>query len=457
VIDLPLELANQTIVIITSDSFDCTGLYASLCTLGYHVELVSEMESALLYLHDNIVQLLIAELADSQSDRFELLHRLKEIDPMVQLIYISPDPSIRTGVMAIQAGAGDCFPSDFRLEELVPSINTMLIKTYQLHDSDHYSRTGSSPVVFAGMIYKNEKMQAIVSMIDQIASTKATVLLLGESGVGKEVLAKMIHQKSLRKDKRFVVINCAAIPEQLIESELFGHEKGSFTGANFKRIGKFEQAQGGTVFLDEMGELSPEMQVRFLRVLQEKQLERVGSSDSINIDVRIIAATNKNLFNELECGKFREDLYYRLNVVKINIPPLRERREDIAEMVNIFLHEFSEDYGKHLEYVDIEAMHILINHNWKGNVRELRNAIERATVIARKHDTMLMREHLPLEICGQGSCLEGRAREELTLAEYEKMLIIFTMNKVKGSKTKAAEILGITRQTLYNKIKEYKI
>jgi DNA-binding NtrC family response regulator len=455
--DLPLEAAQQTIMIITSDSFDCRNLYSSLCTLGYHVELATGMESALLYIDKNIVQLIIAELAETKPDRFELLHRLKEIDPLIQLIYVCKDPSMRTGVMAIQAGAGDCFATDFGLQELVQSINTILIKRYQLHDSDHYTRSGSSPVVFEGMIYKNEKMKAIVSMIDQIAPTKATVLLLGESGVGKEVLAKMIHQKSLRKDGRFVVINCAAIPEQLIESELFGHEKGSFTGANFKRIGKFEQAQGGTVFLDEMGELSPEMQVRFLRVLQEKQLERVGSSDSINIDVRIIAATNKNLFNELESGKFREDLYYRLNVVKINIPPLRERREDIGAMVNLFLHEFSEDYGKHLEYVDIESMHILINHNWKGNVRELRNAIERATVIAKKHDTMLMREHLPVEICGQSSCMEGRVKEELSLAEYEKMLIIYTLNIVKGNKSKAAEILGITRQTLYNKIREYNL
>lgn len=306
-----------------------------------------------------------------------------------------------------------------------------------------------------GIIHMDPKMQVIISTINQVALTKATVLLLGESGVGKEVLAKMIHQKSPRKHKRFVVINCAAIPENLIESELFGHEKGSFTGANYKKIGKFEQAQGGTIFLDELGELSLDMQVKFLRVLQERQLERVGSSDSIDIDVRIIAATNRDLLAELTNGKFREDLYYRINVVSIHIPPLRERKLEIPAMINLFIKEFSKDYKKQLELADIEAMHILVEHDWKGNIRELRNVIERATVVANKNEKVIMTHHLPNEITCNKSLPIGKGKTELTLKEYEKMIILYTLHNCKGSKSKTAEILNIQRQTLYNKLKDY--
>jgi len=307
------------------------------------------------------------------------------------------------------------------------------------------------------MVFNSDNMKEIVSMIDRIAQSNATVLLLGESGVGKEVIAKMIHNLSARKDKRFVVINCAAIPENLIESELFGHEKGSFTGANYKKIGKFEQAEGGTIFLDELAELSLEMQVKFLRVLQERQLERVGSSNSINVDVRVIAATNKDLAKELENGSFREDLYYRVNVVKINIPPLRERKEDIIPMASAFLHEFSRDYNKKLSIIDIEAMHILLNHPWKGNVRELKNVMERSVVIANKDEEMLSVNHLPIEISDNNYFRQFREKTEITLKEYEKLIIIYTLDKVNGNKTKAAKILDIERQTLYNKIKEYNI
>lgn len=310
---------------------------------------------------------------------------------------------------------------------------------------------------YDSVVSYSEKMKEIYSTIDVIAKYKSTVLLVGETGVGKEVLAKLIHNKSDRSDKRFVVINCAAIPENLIESELFGHEKGSFTGANCMKIGKFEQAQGGTVFLDEMAELPLSMQVKFLRVLQERQLERIGSYDSIDLDVRIIAATNKNLAKELEKGSFREDLYYRVNVVKIEIPPLRERNEDIPMLSKIFLDEFSKEYGKSFKEIDMETMHILLNHTWHGNVRELKNVIERSVVMAKKNEEILMKDHLPTEICKDINYTELRGKTEITLKEYEKIIIIHTLNKAGGNKTKAAEILDIKRQTLYNKMKEYDI
>lgn len=310
---------------------------------------------------------------------------------------------------------------------------------------------------YDNVIYNSEKIKNLISMIDKISKTKATVLLMGETGVGKEVFAKLIHNKSDRRNKRFVIINCAAIPENLIESELFGHEKGSFTGASYKKIGKFEQAEGGTILLDELGELPLSMQVKFLRVLQERQLERVGSSDSIDVDVRVIAATNKDLVRELEMGNFREDLYYRINVVKIEIPPLRERKEDISILAKSFLEEFSNYYNKNLGEIDIETIQILLNHPWRGNVRELKNVIERSVVIAKKHEKILTRNHLPVEISNIQGFTELTGRTEITLKEYEKLIIIYTLNKVCGNKTKAAESLGIRRQTLYNKIKQYNI
>lgn len=307
------------------------------------------------------------------------------------------------------------------------------------------------------IVYNSEKMKKIISMIDEIANTNATVLIMGETGVGKEVLAKLIHQKSYRRNKRFVVINCAAIPESLIESELFGHEKGAFTGASYRKIGKFEQAQGGTVFLDEIGELPLNMQIKFLRVLQERQLERIGSSNTIDIDMRVIVATNKDLFKEIQSGNFREDLYYRVNVVKIEIPPLRERKDDIMPLAKAFLDDFSKYYNKSLKKIDLETSQILLSYSWKGNVRELKNVIERSVVIAKKNEEVLTRNHLPLEISSNYSFPELRGRTEITLKEYERLLIIYTLCNVDGNKSRAADILGIRRQTLYNKIKEYGI
>jgi len=379
------------------------------------------------------------------------------IDPSLAIIFISNHLDIKDAVALIKSGAFDCFDSNFTMEGLQSSIVKAIEKKALIVEGNCSTYEFQETNYFNGIVYESEKMKVIVSMIDRIAKSNATVLLLGESGVGKEVIAKMIHNKSNRKDNRFVVINCAAIPENLIESELFGHEKGSFTGASYKKIGKFEQAEGGTIFLDELAELSLDMQVKFLRVLQERQLERLGSSNSINVDVRIIAATNKDLAKELENGNFREDLYYRVNVVKINIPPLRERKEDIGAMAMVFLHEFSTEYEKKLSLIDIEAMHILMNYQWKGNVRELKNVIERSVVISNKDEDVLTKNHLPIEIYEDNNFFQGIVKTEITLREYEKLIIFYTLNKVNGNKTKAAEILDINRQTLYNKIKEYNI
>jgi len=452
-----MSVKNHTILIIDNDNFRKHNLKTSLQTYGYKVKIVQNRNQAVDYLKGNITHVLLSDFDTEKSNNTTLIKDALTIDPSLAIIFISDHLVVKDAVSVIRSGAFDCFDGNFTMEELQSSIVKAIEKKQLIEENNSSIYTSKENNYQDGIVYESEKMKVIVSMIDRVAKSNATVLLLGESGVGKEVIAKMIHNKSNRKDKRFVVINCAAIPENLIESELFGHEKGSFTGASYKKIGKFEQAEGGTVFLDEMAELSLDMQVKFLRVLQERQLERLGSSSSINVDVRIIAATNKDLANELKNGNFREDLYYRVNVVKINIPPLRERKEDIGAMAMVFLKEFSKEYEKKLSLIDIETMHILLNYQWKGNVRELKNVIERSVVIAYKDEEVLSKNHLPIEIFNDNNFFQDIAKTEITLKEYEKLIIIYTLNKVNGNKTKAADILDIKRQTLYNKIKEYNI
>jgi DNA-binding NtrC family response regulator len=452
-----MKTLNGTILIIDNEICRMRDLKTVLQSSGYKVKTVENRQQAIHYLKKDIVHVLISDFDSDQISGIGLIEEALNINSSMGIIFIATNSDIKNVVKVMKSGAFDYFDKSFLMEELLFAIEKAIERKELIEENNSLRNKFQESCQYDGIVFKSEKMKEIISIIDSIAQSNATVLLMGESGVGKEVFAKMIHNKSMRKDKRFVVINCAAIPENLIESELFGHEKGSFTGASYKKIGKFEQAEGGTVFLDEMAELSLDMQVKFLRVLQERQLERVGSSNSINVDVRIIAATNKNLLKELEKGSFREDLYYRLNVIKIDIPPLRERREDIGALTKTFLFEFSRDYEKNLKLIDIEAMHILLNHTWKGNVRELKNVIERSVVIARKNEEMLLVKHLPAEISNSKSFIEGRGRTEMTLKEYEKQIIIDTLNRAAGSKTKAAEILDIRRQTLYNKIKEYNI
>lgn len=449
-----MNIIDYTILIIDNDNYRKINLKASLQATGYKVKTVQNAGQAISYLKSNIAHVILSDYDPERIVCTKLIKEAVAIDSSLAFIFISSHLDVKDAVYLMKSGAFNCFNNTFSMEELISSFEDAIEKKEQ-------DRNSSTNICQAekcdGIIYENEKMKSIVSMVDKIAVSNATVLLLGESGVGKEVIAKMIHNKSNRKHSRFVVINCAAIPETLIESELFGHEKGSFTGASYRKIGKFEQAEGGTIFLDELAELSLEMQVKFLRVLQERQLERLGSPNSINVDVRIIAATNKDLAKELENGNFREDLYYRINVVKINIPPLRERKEDIGALAMFFLHEFSKEYEKKLSLIDIEAMQILMNYHWKGNVRELKNVIERSVVISNKEEKILTIEHLPVDISEGLSYVQGRGKTEMSLRDYEKLIIIDTLKKVNGSKTKAAEILDIKRQTLYNKIKEYNI
>jgi len=309
---------------------------------------------------------------------------------------------------------------------------------------------------YGDIVGRDPKLQVVYQLIEDVAPTDATVMILGESGTGKELVAQAIHKSSERHDKAFVVINCSAYPATLLESELFGHEKGAFTGATRQKIGRFEQANGGTVFLDEIGEISPTAQIKLLRVLQNHTIERVGGESSIGVDVRILAATNRKLEDEVKAGRFREDLFYRLNVIPITIPSLRDRRNDIPLLANHFLKHFARERDKSLTRISEEAMRLLLGHPWPGNVRELENSIEHAVVLA-KFDTIQPGD-LPPSLQGeQQPAVPDSSTATLTMVEKEEQLIQDALAACAGNKSAAAAQLGISRSTLYEKLKKYGI
>jgi DNA-binding NtrC family response regulator len=308
---------------------------------------------------------------------------------------------------------------------------------------------------FPQIIGKSERMQKIFDVISQVAPTKASVLITGESGVGKEIIADAIHFNSPRKDRPYIKVHCAALTETLLESELFGHEKGAFTGAIARRRGRFELANGGTIFLDEIGEINQSVQIKILRVLHEKKFERVGGEETIDVDVRIISATNKDLKQEIKNGNFREDLYYRLNVVNLHVPPLRERKDDIPLLMTTFLKEFTEENKKKIEGIDPKARLILSQYSWPGNVRELRNCIESAVVLCK--GTIINIDDLPPYLRASSEKDYIKLNTGISLADAEKQIITLTLNRYGGNKSKTAEILGIGRKTLHRKLNEYNI
>jgi two-component system response regulator HydG len=319
----------------------------------------------------------------------------------------------------------------------------------------HFQSRLEASTEFNGIIGKDPKMQVIYKLIEDIAPTDATVLIEGESGTGKELVARAIHERSPRGDEPFIVINCSAYPATLLESELFGHEKGSFTGAIRQRAGRFEQANGGTVFLDEIGEIPPSAQIKLLRVLQTQKFERLGGEKTLAVDVRILAATNKDLLQEVKNGQFREDLFYRLNVIPVVLPALKKRRNDILLLAQYFLRRFTAEQGKDVKGFDSEAMRLLLDYSWPGNVRELENSIEHATVLA-KGERIEIRD-LPSALHDAFSSPTDVAGAHGTLMETERVLLLDVLEEYSWNKKRAAQRLGISRSTLYDKLKKYQI
>jgi two-component system response regulator HydG len=348
-----------------------------------------------------------------------------------------------------------CVAKELEVIELILKQTSGALRRAVLHEEEIRDlRARIEPTAeFSGMVGKDPKMQVIYKLIEDVAPTDATVLIQGESGTGKELVARAIHQHSSRREKPFVVINCSAYPSTLLESELFGHEKGAFTGASRRRAGRFEQADGGTVFLDEIGEISQTAQIKLLRVLQSQKFERIGGEQTLAVDVRILAATNKNLLEQVKAGQFREDLFYRLNVIPIQLPPLRERQNDIPLLARHFLRVFSERQKKELREFGSEAMRIILNYRWPGNVREIENTIEHAVVLAK--GSAVEAVDLPPLLAGSGA--QGPPAASKTITDTEVRLLREVLEECNWNKTEAATRLGISRSTLYEKIKKYQL
>lgn len=389
-----------------------------------------------------------------EMDGLDALEQIKRISPGILVFMMTAFQSVETARAALQLGASDYIVKPVDMEELKTNINQLLdYRNIQRENALLKERLGEH-LAKTNIIARSAKMMEILESIALIAPTDATVLILGESGTGKELVANLIHEQSIRSKQPFVKLNCAALTETLLESELFGHERGAFTGATSRKEGRFELADGGSFFLDEIGEMSPITQAKLLRVLQEQQFERVGGTQTIHVDVRIITATNKNLAAEVEEGRFREDLYYRLNVVPVQLPALRERRTDIPVLAEHFLKYYAEKNHRLVRQILPEALDILMRYNWPGNIRELENAIERGVIIARGE--FLTPNELPISIKQENQPVHNLG-SSATLKDMEKDWISRILIQTDGNRTQSAKILGITRKTLQNKIKEYNL
>jgi DNA-binding NtrC family response regulator len=432
-----------------------TGLGKALELDGYEVHLASDGQEALDLVNSSAIDLVITDLKMPRLSGEELLKRVASAHPTIPVIILTGHGSIESAVNAMRVGAYDFLTKPPNLDHLSLMVKRALANRELTLRHRELQEELEKRSRYANIIGKSQQMKRVFEVVSQVAPTKASVLITGESGVGKELIADAIHYNSPRREKALIKVHCAALSESLLESELFGHEAGSFTGAVARKRGRFELAHLGTLFLDEIGEINQNVQIKILRVLQEKTFERVGGEETIEVDVRIIAATNKNLKEEIARGAFREDLYYRLNVVNIEIPPLRERKEDIPLLVYHFIKELARENGKAVEGLDHKAAAVLYNYAWPGNVRELRNCIESAVVMAK--GSAVTHEDLPPTVKGGSDEDYLRLAAGISLAQAEKQLIAYTLSRNGGNKSRTAEILGIGRKTLHRKIDEYKL
>ncbi|MEW6418698.1 MAG: sigma-54 dependent transcriptional regulator [Nitrospirota bacterium] len=453
----------ETILVIEDKESMAEMLKETIESEGYAVISAKDGVEGIRHLKEGKVDLVLTDLKLPKKGGIDVLKASREENPLIPVIVMTAYGSVETAVAAMKEGAFDFITKPFDTDHLLMLIKRA-IETQRLHTENILLKEEfASKLGFPRIIGKSEKIADVAQMVQKVATTKTTVLLLGDSGTGKELFARAIHNLSHRRDYPFVPINCAAIPRDLLESELFGHEKGSFTGADVKKLGKFELADKGTIFLDEVGDMDLTIQSKLLRAIEAGEIERVGAVKAIMVDVRIVAASNKDIEKAVEDKKFREDLYYRLNVFPIRIPPLRERREDIPLLVEYFINKYCLEIKTPIKGVSKEALDMLMNYHWKGNVRELENAIERAVILC-DGDTITP-EHFVLnrqsvfETAKRspllGRTLEDVAKEALRIAETQK--IVDVLKETRGNKSKAAEILHVSYKTLLTKIKEYGI
>ncbi len=452
----------NSIIVIEDNNTMRLGITESLTREGYKVNEFSNGPDAIEFLKSNKIELAVVDLKMEPMDGLEVLSNIKKDFKQTEVLLISAFADVQTAVNAIKNGAADFLTKPFSPDELrlrVKKILDIKQKQKQITELQEQNKFLSDELFSFKdeLIGNSETFQNVINLAKRVAVKESSILIQGESGTGKELIAKLIHKNSRRANKPFIKINCAALNDNLLESELFGHEKGSFTGAVKTKKGRFELANNGTLFLDEIGEISQAMQVKLLRVLQEKEFERVGGEVTIKTDVRIIAATNKNLQSEMQKNNFREDLFYRLNVVPINVPSLRERKEDIKLLVEYFLEKSAFINRQKKKSITDEGLHLLEEYNWPGNIRELENLIERLSVISEteKINEALIMLHLHPELHTAGNYTNLSLDE--ALYNFEKELIVQALKKSDGVKNRAAKLLKINTSTLYYKLEKFNL
>lgn len=453
----------ETILIVEDKESIAQMLRDALESEGYKVISAKDGMEGIRYLRESRIDLVLTDLKLPEKDGIEILKASKEENHLMPVIIMTAYGSVETAVAAMKEGAFDFITKPFDIDHLLMLIKRALETQRVLTENILLKEEFASKLGLPRIIGKSEKITDVAQMVQKVAPTKTTVLLLGESGTGKELFARAIHNLSHRRNYPFVPINCAAIPKDLLESELFGHEKGSFTGADAKKLGKFELADGGTIFLDEVGNMELAPQSKLLRAIEESEIERVGGVKTIKVDVRIVAASNKDLEKAVDDKSFREDLYYRLNVFPVKIPPLRERKEDIPLLVEYFINRYCLELKTSQKSISKDALDILMNYHWKGNVRELENTIERAVILCDGdiiipehivHTQRSVPDSMERPLLSEGT-LEGVAKKALKIAETRR--IVEALKQTKGNKSKAAELLRVSYKTLLTKIKEYSI
>jgi DNA-binding NtrC family response regulator len=452
-------MAGESILVIDDEATQREALAGYLTKRGFVVLEADNGRTGMELLAAQRVDMVITDLRMPEADGMEVLAAARRTNPDIEVVLTTAYASVGGAVDAMREGACHYLEKPIDLDELDLIVARALESHYRVSENALLREQLGAQAQFGGIIASDPAMEEVLNIVARAAPSRATVLVRGESGTGKELVARAVHQASPRAAKPFVAVNCAALNESLIESELFGHEKGAFTGAAERRLGRFEQADGGTLFIDELAEIPAEVQVKLLRVLQERRIERVGSGQSLAVDVRLIAATHQDLEQRVREGSFREDLYYRLNVVSVALPALRQRRRDIPVLAEHFLAQYAEENGKQMREVSKEAMDLLMRYDYPGNVRELQNIIERAVVMAR--GDVVTRGELPPEV------LRGRARDEVAsfdaaglslrnqVENLEKKAIVEALDKAGGVQSRAAETLGITERNLRYKLKKY--
>ncbi|MBP7571897.1 MAG: sigma-54-dependent Fis family transcriptional regulator [Acidobacteria bacterium] len=445
--------------ILIADDHDALrrGLARALTEAGHEVDEAPNGNAAIERLHESYFDVVLSDLKMGGSDGLDVLRTTKSLHPSTSVILMTAFGSVNTAVEAMKSGAFDYVQKPFEIEEMEVKIEKALELRRMRNELDYLRHTQNDIYEFDRIVGSSGALARVLGVVRKVAKSNTTVLIRGETGTGKELIAGAIHHNSLRASRNFVRVNCAALQENLLESELFGHEKGAFTGADKQRVGRFEQADGGTMFLDEVGDMSPSTQAKILRVLQEHEFERLGGTRTLKVDVRLIAATNRNLASMVATGHFREDLYYRLNVVSIDMPPLRERKDDIAALAEFFIRRFSAELKKKMEGIHVDALKLLMRYNWPGNIRELENAIERAVLLT--EGTQIMAEDLRL---GEAVAPVGDAEgvqvvrippSGIALEEIERRALVEALKMSNWVQKDAAELLAISPRVINYKIK----